>query len=119
MPREAGECGGIGVQNEVGAHLAAEAGNGGGVERNAEGKRPLQLVGKDGEIFLPPEHIAKREADELYILLSDVLDYFRCRVSHSRTLQKCKNTGKEYNEIPKAVNKKIDKPAYAAYTLFC
>ena len=59
-PRQQAERRGIRLQKEIRVQLVAEAGNGGGVERDAGGKRPVQRVRQNGHILLFSRQIEKR-----------------------------------------------------------
>ena len=64
----------VGAQQQVGAGLVPEARDGRGVESDAVFKGSGQLRGHDGDIFLPPEHIAEGQMDKGHFLLQDVLE---------------------------------------------
>ena len=72
-PGEDGDGRRVGVEEEVGADLPAEARDGRGVEGDAVGKGPLYLVGHDRNVFLPAVDVAEGKADELDVLLPDIL----------------------------------------------
>ena len=75
-PGQGGECSGIGMQEEIGAHLAPKTGNGGGVYGDAVSKGAIQLCRQNGDVFLFPEDITKGQTDEAHILLFHILAYF-------------------------------------------
>ena len=75
-PGQGGERGGIGMQEEVGAYLAPEAGDGGGIYGDAVPKGAIQLRRQDGDVFLLSEDITEGQADEAHILLLHILAYF-------------------------------------------
>ena len=70
------------MQEQVRTHRPAKACNGRGIKGNAIGKRPPQLLGHDGDVFLFPRNITKSQADELHILLLHILVYVLNRVNH-------------------------------------
>lgn len=72
----------VGVQEHIRAHLAAEARDGRGVYRDAGAEGPLQLRGHDGDVLLPPVHVAEGEAHELHVFLARVLYYLIGGVLH-------------------------------------
>ena len=77
--RPPGEChqgGGIRMEEQVGAHRTAEAGDGGGIEGDAGGERLGQFTGQDGNVLLSSKNIAEGQADELHFHLTDVLHHF-------------------------------------------
>ena len=87
------ERGGNGVQEQVRTHRPAKACNGRGIKGNAIGKRPPQLLGHDGDVFLFPRNITKSQADELHILLLHILVYVLNRVNH------CVSPLKKYKSV--------------------
>ena len=66
--------GGIGMEQKVGMHHIAEAGNGGGIDGNPVFKRALQFGGHDGNVLRPAVNVTESETDEFHILLQNVLD---------------------------------------------
>ena len=62
------------MKEQIGADLAAKAGNGRGVKGHAVGECPLELAGHDGDVFLLAVHVAEGQANELHILFLDKLD---------------------------------------------
>ena len=63
---------GVRVEQQVRPGLAVEAGDGRAVEGDAVFKGPGQLLGHDGNVLLPAEDVAKRDANELHVLLADI-----------------------------------------------
>ena len=72
----------LGVQQQVRAHLAAEARDGRGIDGYARAKGPLQLRGHDGDVLLPAVYVAEGQAHKLDVLLLRVLDYLFRRIFH-------------------------------------
>ena len=72
-PREQTKRRGVRLQKEVRVQLIAEAGDGGGVKRDAGGKRAVKRVRQNGHILLVAGQIKKRHAEELDILLRNIL----------------------------------------------
>ena len=58
------------------AYFAAESRDSRGIDGNTVFKRTVKLLRHHRDILLPAVYIAKRHADELDILLSDVLHDF-------------------------------------------
>ena len=81
-PGKEGQRPGLRAQQQIGAGLVPKACHGGGVKGDPIIEGPGKLLGHDGYIFLPAEHIAKAQADELYILLPDILHHFLLRIIH-------------------------------------
>ena len=70
------------MEEQIGMHLIAEAGDGRGIDGNTVLKSPLQLLGHDGNILIASVYIAEGKADEFHILLLDILHDFLGRVFH-------------------------------------
>ena len=85
-PGQQAQRGRVRLQKQVGAHLIAEAGDGRGVKGDAVLKRPVKLVGMDGDILLPPRQVAEGQADELDVLLRHILPDFLFGILHSQAL---------------------------------
>ena len=81
-PRQNAERRRVRAQDKVGVYLAAEARDGRRVDGNAVGKRAVQFVRHDRNVFEPAHHVAERHADELHILLNDILQDFFLFVNH-------------------------------------
>ena len=81
-PRQNAERRRVRAQDKVGVYLAAEARDGRRVDGNAVGKRAVQFVRHDRDVFEPAHHVAERHADELHILLNDILQNFFLFVNH-------------------------------------
>lgn len=62
-----------------------KAGDGGGVNGDAVLKGPGQLGGHDGDVFLPAEYVTKGEADELDLLLLNILHDLALGIFHGHT----------------------------------
>lgn len=92
-PGQRGQRGGIRMQDEVGAHLAAEAGDGRRVDGDAIIKGARQLGGQDGDVFLPAENIAEGQPDKTDILLFHILHDFLTGVAHGKDLLTRLRTG--------------------------
>ena len=83
-PRQGRQRSGVGAQQEVGSHLAAEAGDCRCVDGDAAVQRALQLAGHDGYVFLPSAHVTESQPDELDILLGNILQNLLAGVLHVR-----------------------------------
>ena len=84
-PGQHRQRGGVGMQEQIRMHLIPEPGNGGGIDGNAVFKGPFQLMGHDGDVLGMPPHITERQADELHILLLDILhDLLGCVLHFER-----------------------------------
>ena len=81
-PRKHAEGTGIGMQQQIGVNLAAEAGDGGAVNGDAIAERPIQFRGHDGNVLLAAFHIAEGHSDELHVLLRRILFDFFHRIPH-------------------------------------
>ena len=71
------------MEEQIGMHLVAEAGDGGSIDGNAVLKGSLQLLGHDGNVLIASVYIAEGKADEFHILLLDILHDFLWRVFHN------------------------------------
>ena len=81
-PRQNAERRCVRAQDKVGVYLSTEARDGRRVDGNAVGKRAVQFVRHDRNVFEPAHHVAERHADELHILLNDILQDFFLFVNH-------------------------------------
>ena len=78
-PGKLAQGGGVRVQEQIGAHLAPKAVDGGGVEGDACFKRTGKLVRHHGDVPLASEHIAEGQPDEFDVFLPDIFqDFLRC-----------------------------------------
>ena len=72
-PREQTERRGVRLQKEIRAQFVAEAGDSGGVKRDAGGKRAVERIRQNGHVLLVAGQVKKRHAKELDVLLRDIL----------------------------------------------
>ena len=76
---------GIRAQKQVGMHLIAKALDGGSVNGDSVREGALQLVGHNGNILVPSQHVTEGKPDKLHIFLLNKLDNFLRSILHTPT----------------------------------
>ena len=84
-PRKLDQRGGVRVEQQIGADLAAEALHRRGVKGDPVGEGPLELGGHDRHVVLLSIDVAEGQTDKLDVLLLHELHYFFRRVLHVLT----------------------------------
>ena len=93
-PRQYGQRGRVGEQQQVGHIHIQEAAQGRGVEVDAVLERARQLGRHDGDVLLVAEDIAERQTDELHIVFFDKLyDFAFDRIHKAALLSEMDSVG--------------------------
>ena len=72
-------------QKQIGFLHVQKTPHGGRIKRNSLLKSPFQLIGHDGNVFLPPKNITEGQTDKFHVVLLHELQNLRYGVIHSHS----------------------------------